>query len=228
MIWKDFFYLLYPDLCLCCGKPLLRSEQLICLECLGHLPKTQTHLQRDNMVCKLFWGRSDIAFAASFLSFSKGGNVQHLIHLLKYKNKPEIGVLLGRMYGYYLMESIHFHDIDVIIPVPLHSSKQKKRGYNQSECIACGLSESMNKPVDKQSFVRIHFTETQTRKNRISRWENVQEVFTVVKNEAIENKHILLVDDVITTGATIEGCVQALQKDRNVKITVVSLATTQY
>jgi ComF family protein len=162
--------------------------------------------------------------ATAFLFFTKDGKVQQMIHQLKYSKKPEIGIYLGKLFGKYLSESPCFQGIDVIIPVPLHPKKNKTRGYNQSEKIAVGLSQTMNIVVDTTSFVRRTETETQTRKNRFSRWENVKEVFAVADENALKSKHILLVDDVITTGATIEGCIRKLTAMEGVRVSVVSLA----
>jgi len=221
---KDLINLLYPLQCLACRKNLHENEFLICLECLFHLPKTNFHNDPLNAVCKLFWGRAEVEMATAFLFFSKAGKVQHLIHQLKYSKKPEIGVFLGKLFGKDLLKSPKFQEIDVIVPVPLHPRKTKIRGYNQSEKIAIGLSQTMNVPVDISSFVRRTNTETQTRKNRFSRWENVKEVFAVNDENALKNKHILLVDDVITTGATIEGCIRKLTAIEGTRVSVVSLA----
>jgi ComF family protein len=221
---KDLINLLYPLQCFACRKNLHQNEFLICLECLFHLPKTNFQNDLSNAVSKLFWGRAKVEMATAFLFFTKAGKVQHLIHQLKYSKKPEIGVFLGKLFGKDLRKSPNFQKIDVIIPVPLHPKKTKFRGYNQSEKIAVGLSQTMDISVDTTSFVRRTETETQTRKNRFSRWENVKEVFAVDDENALKNKHILLVDDVITTGATIEGCIRKLTAIEGVRVSVVSLA----
>jgi len=221
---KDLINLLYPAQCLACGNVLYQNESLVCLECLFHLPKTNFHNDPSNAVCKLFWGRAKVHMATAFLFFTKAGKVQQLIHQLKYCKKPEIGVYLGKLFGKELSRSPCFQDIDVIVPVPLHPRRIKVRGYNQSDQIAFGLSQTMNIPVDTTSFIRRTETETQTRKNRFSRWENVKEVFAVVNESMLKNKHILLVDDVITTGATIEGCIRKLTAIEGARVSVVSLA----
>jgi len=221
---KDLLNLLYPLQCLACRKNLHQNETLICLECLLHLPKTNFHNDPNNAVCQLFWGRAEVETATAFLFFTKSGKVQHLIHQLKYSKKPEIGVYLGKVFGKDLLKSPYFQKVDVIIPVPLHPKRRKIRGYNQSEKIADGLSQAMKIPVDTTSFVRRTNTETQTRKNRFSRWENVKEVFSVDNENALKNKHVLLVDDVITTGATIEGCIRKLTAIEGARVSVVSLA----
>ena len=221
---KDLLNLLYPLQCLACRKNLHQNETLICLDCLFHLPKTNFHNDSNNAVCQLFWGRAEVEMATAFLFFTKSGRVQHLIHQLKYSKKPGIGVYLGKLFGKDLLKSPNFQQIDVIIPVPLHPKRTKVRGYNQSEKISDGLSQTMKIPVDTTSFVRRTNTETQTRKNRFSRWENVKEVFSVEDENALKNKHILLVDDVITTGATIESCIRKLTAIEGTRVSVVSLA----
>ena len=221
---KDLLNLLYPAQCLACDKKLHQNETLICLECLLNLPKTNFHNDASNVVCKLFWGRAKVEHATAFLFFTKSGKVQQLIHQLKYCKKPKVGIYLGKLFGKELLKSPNYQGIDVIVPVPLHPKKTKSRGYNQSEKIAVGLSQTMNICVDTTSFVRRSETETQTRKSRFSRWENVKEVFAVENEDALKNKHILLVDDVITTGATIEGCVRKLTDIEGVRVSVAGLA----
>ena len=221
---KDLINLLYPLQCLACGKTLHQNETLLCLDCLFHLPKTNFQNDPSNAVCKLFWGRAKVEMATSFLFFTKAGKVQHLIHQLKYGQKPEIGVYLGKLFGTDLLKSPCFQGIDVIVPVPLHPRKIKLRGYNQSEQIAVGLSQTMHIPVDTTSVVRCVATETQTRKTRFNRWENMKGVFAVADQDALKGKHVLLVDDVITTGATIEGCIRKLTDIEGVRVSVVSLA----
>lgn len=222
--FQDFISLFYPNNCVACQNALFRNEQIICTSCLFHLPKTEYHYEKDNPISRIFWGRTEIEIAASYCFFVKAGKVQHLIHQLKYKGKKEIGILLGEIYGKELLKSAFFQSIDVIIPVPLHPKKEKKRGYNQSEMFGIGLSSSMQIPLDKTTLIRTYASETQTKKSRFKRWENVKEIFDLQNADLIENKHILLIDDVITTGATIEACVNMLKKIKNVKISIVSIA----
>lgn len=222
--FQDFISLFYPNNCVACQNALFRNEQTICTSCLFHLPKTEYHYEKDNPISRIFWGRTDIEIAASYCFFVKAGKVQHLIHQLKYKGKKEIGILLGEIYGKELLKSAFFQNIDVIIPVPLHPKKEKKRGYNQSEMFGIGLSSGMQIPLDKTTLIRTYASETQTKKSRFKRWENVKEIFDLQNADLLENKHILLIDDVITTGATIEACVNMLKKIKNVKISIVSIA----
>ena len=221
---NDFISLIYPNLCAACGDVLLKNEITICTSCLFHLPKTNYHKYKDNPVSKTFWGRINIESAASIYYFTKSGNVQNMIHELKYKGNKKIGFYLGKMYGNELKHSDIFNNIDVIIPVPLHPKKEKKRGFNQSKIFADGLSISMNKPVDTISLIRTYSSESQTRKSRFNRWENVKEIFSIQHHENLINKNILLVDDVITTGATIEACGSLLLEIEGVKLFVVSIA----
>jgi len=223
-IFDDFLSLIYPQICLACGKSLFKYETCICTLCLYHLPKTNFHLEEDNQVSRLFWGKVSVHSAASLYFFYKGGRVQQLMHHLKYKGNKEIGVFLGNYYGKELIKSPLFNSASYIIPVPMHPKKEKKRGYNQSEIIALGLSQSMKIPIDKKTLIKTSKTETQTRKSRFSRWENVKEVFEVKDAVHLINKHILLVDDVITTGSTLESCIFKLMQVEGIKISVVSLA----
>lgn len=225
-LWRnDLLNLIYPDLCQACDTYLLQGEVVICTKCLFHLPKTNFHQQENNPVSMLFWGRVRIEYAASFYTFEKGSKYQKLIHKLKYHNRPEIGIELGKHLGYILGKSEMYKSIDIIVPVPLHPKKRKLRGYNQSEMIVKGISESMQKPADMDSLIRQVHTESQTKKGRLERWENVDNVFQVKETEPLANKHILLVDDVVTTGSTLEACAQVLL---NIEGTRVSIATLAY
>ncbi len=221
---NDFISLLYPKLCAACEDVLLRNENVICTSCLFHLPKTNYHKYADNPVSKTFWGRIPIESAASLYYFTKLGAVQNMIHQFKYKGDKKIGVYLGKMYGLELKKSDLFSKIDVIIPVPLHPKKEKKRGFNQSLIFAQGLSDSMQKPIDSISLIRTYASETQTKKTRFKRWENVKEIFSLQNAEHLAGKNILLVDDVITTGATIEACGGLLLGIKGVKLYIVSIA----
>lgn len=221
---KDFFYLIYPRICSLCNQQLYYHEEVLCTRCLSRLPKTLTYTTENNELCKIFWGRVSLEHVSSMFYFQKGNNVQGLIHQLKYNGKKEIGSYLGKLCGLQLYDTIFYSDIDIIIPVPLHPKKQRKRGYNQSEILAIGMSESMKIPVDIKTLMKASVSETQTRKSRFKRWENVKEVFVVKKFDHLINKHILLVDDVLTTGATIESCALQLYKIPGVKISVATIA----
>lgn len=222
---SDLLSLFSPPVCGACGTALVRGEQTLCVSCLMKLPQTNFHKMRNNMIEKSFWGRIRIERATSFFFFMKGSDFQHLLHALKYKGRSDIGVYLGKRFGNELVTQPDFKHFDRIIPVPLHADKLKKRGYNQSEMIARGLSKAMHIPVDTKVLARTTFTETQTHKSRIERWENVKSVFAANSAINLNGQHVLLVDDVLTTGATIEGCAQALlDKNPTVKISVATLA----
>jgi len=224
---SDFINLFFPNLCQACGKSLIKNEHILCLSCLHKLPKTNFHMHENNPISRIFWGRANIHAATSFLFFNKGGQVQKLIHQLKYKANTETGRYLGELLGNDLKKSKLFKDIDVIIPVPLHKKKLHKRGFNQSEIISEGISNSMQVPINIHSLQRLEHTETQTKKTRYSRWENVKGKFGIIDLAGLEGKHILLIDDVLTTGATLESCAQTLLEIPQVTVSMATLAYAQ-
>lgn len=225
MKWvTDLFNLVFPRICASCGASLWKHEEVICHFCEFHLPKTQFHLERDNPVAQIFWGRVNIFSAAAFLYFNKGNHVQRLMHQLKYKGRRDIGVFTGKLYAPSLAGSPWFSSVQVIVPVPLHKKKFMKRGYNQSEEFAKGLSAGMGIPFHRHLLVRTKATETQTRKSRFSRYQNVREIFKVPEPEMWRGMHILLVDDVVTTGATLEACTVALHRIPEIKISIACIA----
>jgi len=223
-LWDDFFSLLFPRLCYACGNQLMRNESLICTECFVVIPRTNYHFVEDNPVAQLFWGRCLIEKAAAFSYYNKGSRIRKLIHNLKYNGIREIGYDLGRLYGLSLKTSGFINDIDIIIPVPLHPMKERIRGFNQSETISMGIADVTRLPVDIKSLARILVSATQTKRSRYERWTNVEGIFQVIDSKSIMGKHILLVDDVITTGSTIESCTNELLKIEGVKVSVVALA----
>jgi ComF family protein len=222
-LWDDFISLLFPRVCYACGNHLLRNENLICTACYVTIPRTNYHLQPENPVAQLFWGRCLVEKAAAFSFYSKGSRIRNLIHKLKYAGIKEIGYELGRIYAVTLKSSGFTEGIDMIIPVPLHPSKKRIRGFNQSEYISSGISDVTELPVNEDSLVRIVLSATQTNRSRYDRWTNVEGIFRVNSAEAIRGKHILLVDDVITTGSTIESCVNELLKVEGVKVSVIAI-----
>ena len=225
-LFDDFISLFYPRTCYACGNSLYRNEEVICSFCRFHLPKTNFHKQSENPLSKVFWGRVKLENVSACYYFSKGSKVQHLLHQFKYNGRYEIGVHLGKLYGSELIEEAAYQDIEMVIPVPLHPAKLRKRGYNQSEKFATGLAQSMGIEVNTTTLIRTYSSETQTRKSRFKRWENVKEIFVVKDPEKITGKHILLVDDVITTGATIEACAMHLLDHGQTRLSVASLACT--
>ena len=224
MFLNDFIALFYPDLCLVCGNNLLKHEECICTTCLHKTPKTNCFKQRENEVSKIFWGRSKLENAAALFTFNKDGNAQKLIHTLKYEEGKNVGIFLGEQLGFAIKESEFFNNIDIVIAVPLHPKKQKLRGYNQSSYLAKGIKEVLSVPINKKSLLRIENTDSQTRKKRFSRWENMMNSFDLKNSNKLMDKHILLVDDVVTTGATLEACAQKLLEIKGVKVSIVTIA----
>jgi len=220
----DFISLFFPRICYGCGNSLYKNEEVLCTYCLFRLPKTHFHLESDNPVSRMFWGRVEIESAAAFCYYRKSGKVQQLIHQFKYKGKKEIGSYIGRLYGDYLTKTEAFNNIDLIVPVPLHPKKIRKRGYNQSELFGLGLSQAMNVKLDKTTLFRTRASSTQTKKSRYKRWENVETIFSLRNGENLKGAHILLVDDVVTTGSTLEACAQALLQIEGVRVSVAAMA----
>lgn len=223
-LFDDFFSLFYPRLCAGCNTPLVKGEAVLCLNCLADLPRTNFHFDKENSVFHQFTGRANITFATAFCSFDKGGRLQHLLHQLKYKGSREVGLKMGMLFGFDLIQSQLYQEIDAIVAVPLHPKKEKKRGFNQSVEICKGLSASMNRPQILGNLVREVHTDSQTRKGRFERWENVSGIFRVKNSELLAGKHLLLVDDVVTTGATLEACCEPLLKITGVKVSIATLA----
>jgi ComF family protein len=223
---QDFISLIYPSNCLSCGEILHKKEKHLCLRCKVKLPKSNFHLELDNPVHKLFWGRVDIVSAAAYYLFSKGGGVQHLLHAIKYRGEKDAGTAVGKMYGADLKNAALFSTVDVVLPVPLHPKKKKLRGYNQSDFIAKGIAEGLQCDWSPEILVRKVATETQTKKSKFMRWKNVESIFEVTDKKNLENKHILIVDDVITTGSTIESSAQTVLNVDGTKVSVAALAFT--
>jgi ComF family protein len=222
MLLDDFLSLFYPRLCAGCQTALVRGEDVICLGCLADLPRTGFEKISDNPVAQLFWGRAEIRLATSFCTFDKGGIMQHLMHQLKYKGAREVGEKIGHIFGADLYKSPPYREIELLIPVPLHPKRERKRGYNQSAVIAGGISEAMGIPLSSGNLIRNHYSATQTNKGRFERWENVKELFGVRYPERLVGKQLLLIDDVGTKGSTLEACAQVLVK---IPGTTVSIAT---
>lgn len=219
---QDFVNLLFPSICEACGASLYKNETIICTRCLFHLPKTNFHTYAENPVEALFWGRIEIQLATAFFFFAKESRLQNLIHKLKYEGKKEIGYELGMYLGGILKNS-DFDLVDLVVPIPLHYKKEKKRGYNQSEYIASGISRTMNKHMMPKVVERPFPSLSQTRKSRYERWKNVEKVFMVKDPVALEGKHVLLVDDVLTTGATIEACAAKILEVPGTRVSVAVL-----
>ena len=221
--FNDFLALFYPQLCLICEESLLKHEECVCATCLHQTPKTDCFRVKENEVSKRFWGRVQLENAAALFIFNKEGNAQKIIHTLKYEEGKNIGIFLGKQLAYAINESDFFNDIDLIIPVPLHKQKQKLRGYNQSDFLAKGMSEILKIKIDQKSLIRIANTDSQTKRKRFSRWENMMQSFALKNPLELQGKHILLVDDVVTTGATLEACAQKLLEIDGVKVSIATI-----
>jgi ComF family protein len=220
----DFVSLLFPQLCAACRQSLVANEHLICTDCRFNLPYTNFHLQADNIVARQFWGRLNLQASYALFYFTKGGNVQNMMHQFKYRGEQQIGNLLGEIAGSQLIKNAIFNTAEVIIPVPLHKKRLKERGYNQSACFAEGLAKKLNAVVDADNLVRVRATETQTHKSRFLRFQNMEEVFVVKHPDRLKNKHVLLVDDVVTTGSTLEACGLQLLKIEGVTLSIATIA----
>lgn len=221
---QDLISLIYPRSCAGCGEPLLKHELELCNFCYVNLPKTNFHLQALSPVKQVFYGRVELETASSYYYFHKKGSVQKLLHAIKYQGNHELARTIGRWYAGDLLAEPAIAQAACIIPVPLHTRKQKQRGYNQSEAFAEGLAEGLGIPVNTKVLRRCEHTASQTRKNRWERWENVEETFELMPDDALRYKHLILADDVITTGATIEACCLKLQQLEGIKLHVLSIA----
>ena len=220
---SPLFHLFYPHNCIGCGSDVINKENFLCLECINDLPHTNFAMHANNPLEKKFLGRVLLTSAMSEFYFSKESIVQNMIHELKYRGNQKAGYYFGNLIGKSLLNSNRF-DVDVLIPLPLFERKEKMRGYNQSEILCNGISVIINKPVIKNNVIRKVFTETQTKKHRIERWKNVEDIFHVNDPKSLEGKHILLVDDVITTGATLDACGTEILKIKNIKLSIAALA----
>lgn len=219
-------HLLFPHNCLGCSTDILNADDLLCAKCFSDLPETNFAASANNPIERIFFGRLNIEQATASYYFTKDSLLQHLLKQLKYKSNQEIGLYLGKLLGHHLKTSGRFNSVDVLVPLPLNKKKQYKRGYNQAEIICKGIITEFNRPIINHVSVRSVFTESQTTENRISRWQNMEGVFDVTNESEIEGKHILLVDDVITTGATLESCGSKILNVKNTKLSIACVAFT--
>lgn len=225
-ILGDFISLFFPRYCLSCSNSLVGGEETLCSRCIFTLPKNNYPID-DNPIKDRLAGRLPVTYALAFLKLKKGGVVQKMLHQLKYNHHPEIGVKLGKVFGSELKPLGLGSAIDLIVPVPLHESRKRKRGYNQSAKFAEGLGYALGVPWDESISIRKSKTTTQTNKSKLERWENVKDVFTVNQSNLLAGKRILLVDDVITTGATLEACGTHLVKSGCAQISIACIAEAQ-
>ncbi len=221
---NDFLSLIYPRHCEACANSLFKHETFICNHCRLNLPKSNYHKNAENELSRTFTGRVPLQNSLCFYLFEKNGKVQKLLHAIKYQNQKELALFIGDMYAKDLEKEQRVYNFDVIVPVPLHHKKLKARGFNQSEWFAKGLAEGLKKPLDVTAFERTQETSTQTKKKKYQRWENVDGIFNLKDKHTFVNKHVLLVDDVITTGATIEAAWMALKDVEGITLSVASIA----
>lgn len=221
-IKDSILHLLFPHVCTGCGSDILSEESVLCMRCVDAMPETNFELHSNNPVEKIFWGRVPLTGATAQFYFTKESLMQHLMHQFKYKGNKDLGLQWGRMMGEQIKKSGRF-EVEALVPLPLFPAKEKKRGYNQATILCNGMAESMGVPVFDKIIVRPQHTETQTKKGRIERWKNMEGKFILTNPGAIHNKHILLVDDVVTTGATLEACSNELLKAENVRLSLATL-----
>jgi ComF family protein len=223
-MWEGFLHLLFPEICVACGQDLPVTGTCFCLTCQLALAPSDMYMLRENEFTDRFWGRLPLEGGAALYHFTRKSPVQRALHQLKYHNKPDIGIKIGREFGKKLRDAEIFRSVDAIIPVPLHPKKERLRGYNQSLMFAQGIAETMYLPVLNTVLTRNKFTASQTRKKRIERFQNVEQVFTVKKPALVEGRHLLLVDDVLTTGATLEICGRMLLEVPGTKLSLATIA----
>lgn len=221
---KSIINLFFPKVCYACHNLLNDNEDTICMDCRHDLPITNFHFDNNDSVAKVLYGRAKIENGTALFRFEKKGNVQRLIHNLKYKDHEHIGFILGNWLGGELKTLESYKNIDVVIPVPLHKNKLKKRGYNQVALFGQQVAEALNVDYLDDVLVKVTNTKSQVNKKRLARWTNSDELFTLKNIEAIDNKHILVVDDIITTGATLEACISVLNQAKNIKISIATMA----
>ena len=225
-MFHDFINLLYPRVCHICEAELLKNENIVCTGCLHDLPVTSYHVDNENPVKKVFYGRLQVQNATALLHFRKKAGVQQLIHNLKYRGHQEIGEFLGDWLGMELKNSGNYDHIQAVIPVPLHQSKLQQRGYNQVEKFGIKIAAHLNAHYYNDILLKTTAMQTQTLKDRISRWGKIEETLEIQNSEKIKGKHILLIDDLVTTGATLEACGHKLQEIEDVKISIATMAIT--
>lgn len=216
--------LFYPSLCLACERKDVSRKQILCIKCEDKLPRTNFHQFKENEFTQRFWGRIPLETASSLYIFEKENKTQKLIHNLKYEGKQKVGILVGQVLGDLLKKSPNYQDIDLIVPIPLHRKKERQRGFNQSDVFAQGLSEGMEIPWQRDNLIRTKYTSSQTNKSRKERFENVMQAFHILYPEKLEGKHVLLVDDVLTTGATLEAGAVKILEVPNTKISFATIA----
>lgn len=223
-MWNHLLNLFFPKSCAGCHSFLLSDEKVICTQCRHEIPLTNHHKIKDNEIFQKFYGRIPLEYGSALFYFHKKGIVQEMIHKLKYKGHEEISETIGNWYAAELKDLKQIKNIDYIIPVPLHKKRLRERGYNQVEGFGKALSENLKIPYEIRILQRKLYTKTQTKKNLLGRSDVIDNVFDVSFSEEHHGKHFLLIDDVITTGSTLESCSRALLRIPDAKISVVCMA----
>lgn len=220
----DILGVIMPRMCAGCDRPLHRRERDLCSICLADLPLARMLGDAGNPVARLFWGRVPLEGAGALLKFNSGGKVQRMLHRLKYQGDRHVGIRMGRLMGEAASASAMYSSVDTVMAVPLHPRKERARGYNQAQVLADGLREVWPLKPAGRELVRVMHTSSQTKRNRVDRWVNVRTAFSIGKAEALANAHVLLVDDVVTTGATLESCAKALLEVPGLRVSVLTAA----
>ncbi|WP_240040738.1 ComF family protein [Pseudocnuella soli] len=216
-------HLIFPHCCTGCGNDMLQANQVLCTTCADALPRTHFEHHANNPIEKIFWGRLPITYASAQYFFTKDSVMQNLMHALKYRGNKEVGLWLGKTIGAQLFSTNRFMQVDALVPLPLYPEKEHQRGYNQARVLCDGMAQAMQKPVLHQAVIRTHHTESQTKKTRVERWQNMEGRFLVADPGALQGKHLLLVDDVVTTGATLEACGRCLLDVPDVRLSIATL-----
>ena len=222
-IKESLLHLAFPHICDGCGTDALSRESSLCLRCLSRLPETRFHLYTDNPVEKIFWGRLPVINATAQFYFTKESLMQRLMHQFKYRGQTNLGLFLGQLMGRALTNTTRFSNMDMLVPLPLFAAKEKKRGFNQATILCDGMARILGKPVHSNIIKRTTHTETQTKKTRLERWQNMEGRFELLDPGMIEDRHVLLVDDVITTGASLEACGKVLLQAKNTRLSLATL-----
>ncbi len=223
-MWKDLLHLIFPEICPACMEALPAGDSAICPSCFAKLPRTEFHLIRENPTQQMFAGRYPFHLVSSAFYFEKGGSVQRILHEIKYRNGTKLAMQLGTAYAVELREAAFFPSNPIFVPVPLHPLKLHRRGYNQASFLARGMAEAFPSGQMWEGLKRTKDTESQTRKGRFARWQNVEDVFTLKEKIPEACEHVILVDDVLTTGATLEACAHAFRKAGIHPVSAVTLA----
>lgn len=223
LLRESLLHLAFPHICEGCGTDIITADHYLCAQCLDKLPPTRFERHDNNPVEKIFWGRLPLTAASAKYYFTKGSTLQHLLHQFKYRGRQRLGLYLGSHMGSMFASNPRFADVDALVPLPLFPEKERRRGYNQAMVLCQGISEVWPRPIIPDAVVRITATESQTQKNRMERWQNMEDRFQLSDPAALANKHLLLVDDVVTTGATLEACGRAILEAPNTRLSIATL-----